>query len=138
MLNKVMLIGNLGKDPELRYTQKGTAVATFPLATSKHWTDKDGNKQEKTEWHHIVVWQKLAETCDEYLKKGSKIYIEGELQTRKWQDQDGNDRYSTEIVAGIMKMLTPRSGTENAEGEKTPQYKEQPAPPLTDREDVPF
>ena len=108
MINKAILIGNLGADPELRYTQSGTPVASFRIATTERWKDKDGNQQEQTEWHNIVAWSRLAEICGEYLNKGSRVYIEGKLQTRKWQDQKGNDRYTTEIVAREMKMLTPR------------------------------
>lgn len=108
MINKVILIGNLGADPEIRYTQEGTSVATFNIATTERWTDKSGQKQESTEWHRIVAWRRLAEICGEYLNKGSKVYIEGKLQTRKWQDQSGNDRYTTEIVAREMKMLDSR------------------------------
>jgi single-strand DNA-binding protein len=108
MINKVILIGNLGADPELRYTQSGTPVASFRIATTERWKDKDGNQQEQTEWHNIVAWRRLAEICGEYLNKGSRVYIEGKLQTRKWQDQNGNDRWTTEIIAREMKMLTPR------------------------------
>ncbi len=108
MVNKVILIGNLGADPEIRYTQSGTPVATFNMATTRRWKDKDGQQQEETEWHRIVVWARLAEICGEYLNKGSKVYIEGRLQTRKWQDQNGNDRWTTEVVAQEMKMLSPR------------------------------
>ena len=108
MINKAILIGNLGADPELRYTQSGTPVASFRIATTERWKDKEGNPQEQTEWHNIVAWSRLAEICGEYLNKGSRVYIEGKLQTRKWQDQNGNDRYTTEIVAREMKMLTPR------------------------------
>ena len=108
MINKVILIGNLGADPELRFTQSGTPVASFRIATTERWKDKEGNPQEQTEWHNIVAWSRLAEICGEYLNKGSRVYIEGKLQTRKWQDQNGNDRYTTEIVAREMKMLTPR------------------------------
>ncbi len=108
MVNKVILIGNLGADPEIRYTQSGTPVATFNMATTRRWKDKDGQPQEETEWHRIVVWARLAEICGEYLNKGSKVYIEGRLQTRKWQDQNGNDRWTTEVVAQEMKMLSPR------------------------------
>ncbi len=104
-VNKVILVGNLGKDPELRYTPSGTAVVNFPLATSENFKDRDGNKQEKTEWHNIVAWRQLAEICGKYLHKGKQIYIEGKLQTRKWQDKNGVDRYSTEIVADSMQML---------------------------------
>lgn len=108
MINKVILVGNLGADPEMRYTQSGVAVANFTLATSEQWTGADGQRQEQTEWHRVVAWRRLAEICGEYLHKGSRVYIEGKLQTRKWQDQNGNDRYTTEIVAREMKMLTPR------------------------------
>src|SRR5512147_2407928 len=97
-LNKVMLIGNLGKDPELKYTPSGVAVATFSMATSEQWKDQDGNAQERTEWHNIVAWRKLAEIVGEYLKKGKKVYIEGKLQTRNYE-KDGVKRYVTEIVA---------------------------------------
>lgn len=96
-LNKVQLIGNLGKDPELR-TTSGDDVCNFSIATSERWKDRDGEQQEKTEWHNIVVWGKLAEVCDRYLSKGSKVYVSGKLQTRKWTDKDGNDRYTTEVV----------------------------------------
>jgi single-strand DNA-binding protein len=112
MLNKVMLIGNLGKDPEIRYTQSGTAVATFNVATTERWKDKDGQTQDSTEWHRIVAWQKLAETCGTFLHKGSKVYIEGKLQTRKWQDQNGNDKYTTEIIAREMKMLDSKGAAD--------------------------
>jgi len=109
MVNKVILIGNLGADPEVRFTQGGAAVATLSLATTEKWKGQDGQMQEQTEWHRIVVWRRLAEICRDYLSKGSRVYIEGKLQTRKWQDQNGNDRYTTEIVAREMKMLSPRN-----------------------------
>lgn len=109
MVNKVILIGNLGADPELRYTPNDTPMATFSVATTERWKGQDGQQQEQTEWHRIIAWRRLAEICGEYLAKGSKVYIEGSLQTRKWQDKDGNDRYTTEIVAGEMKMLSPKS-----------------------------
>lgn len=111
MVNKVILIGNLGADPEVRYTQNGTAVATFSLATTERRKGPDGQPQDFTEWHRIVAWQRLAEICGEYLSKGSKIYIEGRIQTRKWKDQSGNDRFTTEIIAREMKMLSPRSSS---------------------------
>jgi single-strand DNA-binding protein len=98
-LNKVMLIGNLGKDPEVRYTQGGQPVANFTLATNESWTDKQGQKQERTEWHRIVVWGKAAELCGEYLSKGRQVYVEGKLQTREWTNKEGQKQYSTEIVA---------------------------------------
>jgi single-strand DNA-binding protein len=105
-LNKVMLIGNLGKDPELRYTTAGVAVATFSLATNESWKDQDGNMQERTEWHNIVAWRKLAEICGEYLRKGKKVYIEGRIQTRSYDDKNtGTKKYVTEIVADSMIML---------------------------------
>lgn len=110
MINKAILIGNLGADPEIRYTQSGTQVATFNVATTERWKGQDGQMQESTEWHRVVAWARLAEICGEYLNKGSKVYIEGRIQTRKWQDQSGVDRYTTEIVAREMKMLSPRGG----------------------------
>lgn len=104
-LNKAILIGNLGKDPEVRYTQAGTAVASFSIATSEKFKDKGGEWQERTEWHNITLWGKLAEIAGEYLAKGKTVCIEGRIQTRKWQDRDGNDRYTTEIVGDKMIML---------------------------------
>ena len=109
-VNKVILVGNLGKDPEVRYTKSGQAVASFSLATSERWTGKDGNKEEKTEWHRIVAWGKLGEICGEYLSKGKQVYIEGRLKTREWEDNDGNKRQTTEIVANNMTMLGQGSG----------------------------
>ena len=107
-LNKVMLIGNLGKDPEVRYTSSGMAVASFSIATSDRIKNKDGEFEEKTEWHNIVLWRRDAETAGQYLSKGKTVYIEGKLQTRKWQDRDGNTRYTTEIVGERMQMLSPK------------------------------
>lgn len=110
-VNKVILVGNLGKDPEVRYAPNGGAVANITLATSESWKDKtSGEKQEKTEWHRVVFFGKLAEIAGEYLKKGAQIYVEGRLQTRKWQDKEGKDRYTTEIVAGELQMLGSRAG----------------------------
>ncbi len=110
-INKVILIGNLGQDPEVRFTPSGTAVANLNLATSDTWMDRQsGQRQERTEWHRVVLFNKTAEIAQQYLKKGSKVYIEGRLQTRKWQDQNGQDRYSTEIVANDMQMLDSRGG----------------------------
>ncbi len=110
-VNKVILIGNLGQDPEVRYMPNGGAVTNITLATSESWKDKNsGENQEKTEWHRVVAFRRLAEIMGEYLKKGSKVYIEGKLQTRKWQDNSGNDRYTTEIVADQMQMLDSRGG----------------------------
>lgn len=104
-VNKVILIGNLGKDPEVRTLDNGTAVCNFPVATSESYKDRDGNKVDKTEWHNIVIWRKLAEVAGTYLKKGSKVYLEGKLQTRSWDDEQGNKRYTTEVVANQMVML---------------------------------
>ena len=110
-VNKVILVGNLGKDPEVRYMPNGNAVANVTLATSESWKDKQtGEQQEKTEWHRVVMFRRLGEIAGEYLKKGSQVYIEGRLQTRKWQDNSGNDRYTTEIVADNMQMLGSRGG----------------------------
>lgn len=139
MINKVILIGNLGADPEIRYTQSGTPVCNFRIATSERWKGQDGQQQEQTEWHNIVAWRRLAEICSEYLSKGSKVYIEGKLQTRKWQDQNGNDRYTTEIVAKDMQMLSPR-GTTSGEGYGANSgYQDlPPEPPSGTGDDVPF
>ncbi len=110
-VNKVILIGNLGKDPEVRYSPNGGAVTTITLATSESWKDKNtGEQVDKTEWHRVVFFRRLAEVAGEYLKKGSKVFIEGKLQTRKWQDQNGQDRYTTEIVANEMQMLDSKGG----------------------------
>ena len=112
-LNKVLLIGNLGKDPEVRYTPGGQAVANFNIATNEAWTDKSGQKQERTEWHRIVVWGKVAELCGEYLSKGRQVYIEGKLQTREWNNKEGVKQYTTEIVANQVLFL---SGGERGPG----------------------
>ena len=110
-VNKVILIGNLGQDPEVRYMPNGGAVCNITVATSETWKDKNsGESQEKTEWHRVVMFRRLAEIAGEYLKKGSKVFIEGKLQTRKWQDQQGQDRYMTEIIADNMQMLDSRGG----------------------------
>ena len=112
-INKVILVGNLGRDPEVRYTQDGTAVASFSIATSEQWTDKaSGEKRTKTEWHRIKAWRRLGEICGEYLSKGKQVYIEGKLQTSEWQDRDGNKRYTTEIVADTMQMLGGRDANQ--------------------------
>ena len=124
MINKAILIGNLGADPEVRYTQSGTAVASFNVATSERWKGQDGQMQEQTEWHRVVAWAKLAEICGEYLHKGSKVYVEGKIQTRKWQDKDGVDRYTTEIIARDMKMLSPKGEG----GRQGGSYQEAPFP----------
>jgi single-strand DNA-binding protein len=125
MINKAIIIGNLGSDPEVRYTQSGTAVANFNVATTEKWKGQDGQMQEQTEWHRIVAFARLAEICSEYLSKGSKVYIEGRIQTRSWNDKDGNKRYTTEIVAKDMKMLTPKGGGTSAGNN----FAEEPPPP---------
>ena len=104
-LNKVMLIGRLGQDPEIRYTQSGSAVANVTIATNDYWTDKQGGKQERTEWHSLVLWGKLADLAQSYLKKGSQVYVEGRLQTRDWEDQQGQKHYKTEVVVTTMQFL---------------------------------
>ena len=114
-VNKVILVGNLGRDPEMRYMPSGDALASFSIATTDNWKDKNGQKQERTEWHRISMFGKLAEIAGEYLKKGSSVYIEGRLQTRKWQDKEGNERQTTEVVADRMQMLGGRSGANTYE-----------------------
>jgi single-strand DNA-binding protein len=109
-VNKVILIGNLGRDPETRYMPDGGAITNISVATTDKWKDKAGEMQEKTEWHRVAFFGKLAEIAGEYLKKGSQVYVEGRLQTRKWQDKDGQDKYTTEIVANVMQMLGSRQG----------------------------
>ncbi len=111
-VNKAILIGRLGKDPETRYMTNGEAVTNVSLATSENFKDKDGNKQERTEWHNLVFYRRLAEVAGEYLRKGSQVYIEGRIQTRKWQDKDGKDRYTTEIIVNEMQMLGSKPGGE--------------------------
>jgi len=136
-LNKVMLIGNLGKDPELRYTTSGVAVATFSVATSESWKDQDGNMQERTEWHNIVAWRKLAEICGEWLKKGKKVYIEGRIQTRSYDDKNtGAKKYITEVVADNMIMLDGKGTAEASTGMRS--ATEEPAQPTVKEDDLPF
>ena len=127
-VNKVILIGNLGADPEVRYTTGGDAVTSIRLATTDTWKDKNGEKQERTEWHRVVFFGKTAEIAGEYLKKGSQVYVEGRLQTRKWQDKEGQDRYTTEIIADRMQMLGSRNGvTVEAEVRPAPSPASAPA-----------
>ncbi|HNT58129.1 MAG TPA: single-stranded DNA-binding protein [Syntrophales bacterium] len=138
MVNKVMLVGRLGKDPEVRYTPDGTMVATFTMATNEQWRDKNGEKVEKTEWHRIVTYRRLAEICGSYLSKGSLVYIEGRLQTRSWEDKDGNKRSTTEIVAQNMQMLDSK-GKDSGESPKASGNR--PFSPTSDMpgdDDVPF
>ena len=135
-LNKVMLIGNLGADPEIRYTPSGAAVANFNMATKAQWTTKEGEKQDKTEWHRSVAWRRLGEICGEYLHQGSLVYIEGRLQTRSWEDRDGNKRYTTEIVAQGMQMLD-RAG-QSAEAVSTEERFPTEEPLDVPDDDIPF
>lgn len=141
MVNKVILIGRLGADPEVRYTQDGTMVTNFNLATDEQWKDKNGEKVQKTEWHRIVTFRKLAEICGNYLAKGRLVYIDGRLQTRAWDDKDGNKRYTTEIVASNMQMLerkeqvpTSRDYQSERQGNGVPS----PAESTMPEDDVPF
>jgi single-strand DNA-binding protein len=151
-VNKVILVGNLGGDPEVRYMPSGNAVTNVTLATSESWKDKNtGQMQERTEWHRVVFFNKLAEIVGEYLRKGSQVYVEGALRTRKWQDQSGQDKYTTEIVASEMQMLGGRGGAGGAGGGDSynqdtgggysqPQQprQQQPAPGFDDFDDIPF
>ena len=122
-VNKAIIVGNLGRDPEMRYTQSNTPVATFSVATTDQWTDKNGERQERTEWHRVVAWARLAEICGQYLQKGKQVYIEGRLQTREWEDQNGQKRYTTEIVAREMQML----GRAGGEASQRNEYDQRPA-----------
>ncbi len=137
-LNKVMLIGHLGGDPELKYTPGGQAVATFSVATNEVYKDKEGNQQERTDWHRIVVWSKQAEIAAEYLKKGRLVYLEGRLQTRSWNDKDGNKRYTTEVVALNFQMLDRKTEGGGTPDIPPPTDDLAPPPPQSDREDLPF
>ena len=144
-VNKVTLIGNLGADPEVRYTANGSAVANIRLATAESWRDREsGETQERTEWHRVVFFSRLAEIVGEYLKKGSQVYIEGRLQTRKWQDRDGNDRYTTEIVANEIQMLGGRGGgggfdAPSQSSSPSPAQNSNNEPPMDDfDDDIPF
>ena len=140
-VNKVILIGNLGSDPELKYTPSGAAVTNFNVATNEVWNDKDGNKQERTEWHRVVLWRKLAEIAGEYLKKGSKVYLEGRLQTRSWEDKDGVKRYTTEVVADNMTMLDAKGEGGGSSGASSAPPPASEAPPAADsgaEDDLPF
>jgi single-strand DNA-binding protein len=130
-VNKAILIGNLGRDPDLRYLPSGEPVAKFTLATNSRWKDKEGQWQDKTEWHNIVVFRRQAEICNEYLKKGSPVYVEGRIQTRSWEDKDGNKKYMTEIVAQSVRMLGRR-------GEPEEEIPEEVAETKTEDEDLPF
>jgi len=134
-VNKVILIGNLGRDPEVKYTQSGTAVANLSVATNEVWTDKAGQKQEKTEWHRVVVWGKQAQVLAEYMSKGKQVYVEGSLQTRSWDDRDGNKRTTTEIRANRILMMGRAEGARSEPEGPGPEV--EMAPDATD-EEVPF
>ena len=140
-VNKVILVGRLGQNPEVRYTPSGAAVANFSVATNESWTDKSGQKQERTEWHDIVAWEKLAQICGEYLHKGKMVYVEGSLQTRSWEDQNGQKRYKTEVKANNVVMLSPRQdGARSASQASSPAPREasEVAEAPVDDDDVPF
>ncbi|CVF69366.1 single-stranded DNA-binding protein [Serratia marcescens] len=146
-VNKMILLGNLGKDPEVRYTQNGGAIANLTIATSESWRDKQsGEQKEKTEWHRVVLFGKLAEVAGEYLRKGSQVYIEGKLTTRKWEDQAGAERYTTEIhvnVGGVMQMIGSKQEASQSGNQQSPpkqQNKHQPSnePPMDFEDDIPF
>jgi len=142
-LNKVMLTGHLGADPEMRYTAQGSAVTTFRVASGRAWKSSDGMQHDDTEWFRVVAWDKLGEICNQYLTKGSRVYVEGRLQTRKWQDKNGQDRYTTEIIANEMKMLGGRASgsapfpaegpeTDSAPASRAPQGPAPARPPVSE------
>ncbi len=133
-LNKAILIGRLGKDPEMRFTPSGRAVTNFTMATSDYWMDQNNERQERTEWHRIVAWGKLAETCAKILSKGKLVYVEGRLQTRAWDDRDGNKRYTTEIVANAMQILSPMDNSESRDYNDTGTVTQEPE----GFDDIPF
>lgn len=143
-VNKVILVGNLGKDPEVRHLENGTAVANFPIATSESYKDRDGNRVDQTEWHNVVVWRKLAEIAESYLKKGSQIYLEGKLRTRSWDDPQGNKRYTTEVVADTFTMLGKREdaggmqGSANYQAPSAPQNNAAANNTVEEEDDLPF
>lgn len=137
-VNKVILVGRLGADPELKYTPSGVAVANFSLATNEVWKDKEGNQQERTEWHRIVAWRKLAEICGEWLKKGKQVYIEGKLRTRSWEDKNGVKRYTTEVWADNMAMLGRKEEAGEPSVPSPPEAEEPEAASPEGAEDLPF
>ncbi len=143
-VNKVILVGNLGQDPEMRYLPNGDGVCNFTIATSESWKGQDGSQQERTEWHRIVAFRKLAEICGEYLKKGKQVYIEGKIKTRSWEDKEGNKRYTTEVVADQMTMLGRRDDTPDNSYSAPPASAASapvPAPQknkMDDEDDLPF
>lgn len=137
MVNRVYLIGRLGRDPEMRHTTSGSAVANFSMATDERWTDSEGNRQTRTEWHNIVAWKKLAEICGQYLRKGRLVFIEGRIQTREWDDRDGNKRRTTEIIASNMQMLGGRGQGDEAPAQQEQKQQKNMEIGITD-DDIPF
>lgn len=142
-VNKAMIIGNLGSDPEVRTTPSGTRVATLSVATNRRWSSRTGEMQEETQWHRIIAWDKLAEICEQYLKKGDRVYVEGRIQYRQWEDQSGQTRYTTEIVARDMVMLGGRGDGVDLQYQKAPtyggeDYEDFPADSLEEDDDLPF
>lgn len=140
-INKVILIGRLGKDPEMRFTPNGKAVTNFTMATSEIWNDQNGEKQERTEWHRVVTWGKLAENCAKLLSKGKQVYVEGRLQTRSWDDKDGNKKYTTEIIANNMQILSPMDsqGSRSHDASGDPGFNpDESMPSSPEFDDIPF
>ena len=137
-VNKVILLGRLGQDPELKYTPSGTAVANFSVATSENWTDKSGQKQERTEWHRVVVWGKLAELCNQYLAKGRQCFLEGKLATRSWDDKEGVKRYTTEIQATTVQFIGGGSASKGDDGSRPAQPEQQSMGGLEQHADASF
>ena len=139
-VNKVILIGHLGKDPEVRHLENGTSVANFTLATSESYKDKAGNRIDQTEWHNIVVWRGLADVAEKFLKKGSQIYLEGKIRTRSWEDQEGNKKYTTEIVADTFNMLSKKDDSSQQQASQSSQTPSsvQKSSPIDEADDLPF
>lgn len=144
-VNKAILVGNLGKDPEVRFTGTGRAVCKFPVATTSTWNDNDGNKQERTEWHNVIVWGKQGENCGKFLSKGRQVFVEGEIRSRSYDDKDGNKRYITEIIAQNVRFLGGGAGGGRSGGGGDPGYPEEPAMGMggggaaaADDDDIPF
>lgn len=136
-VNKVILVGNLGRDPELRYTQSGQAVANFSIATTENWNSKEGKREERTEWHRIVAWGKTAELCAQYLSKGRSVYVEGRIQSREWEDREGQNRKTTEIVAQTIQFLGGRGGG-NLQETEMPSTPAEDTPSTPQGDDIPF
>ena len=137
-VNKVILIGNLGRDPELRYTQNGQAVTNFTLATNENWTNKSGEREERTEWHRVVAWGRTAELCAEYLAKGRTVFVEGRLQTREWEDKEGQKRRTTEVVAQTVQFLGGRGGAGGGGGGRRSGGEEPSGASSPPDDDIPF